>query len=920
MRSNPLFSSGIVVLLAACASTPPPPPPAPPVQAAVTPRTPPNHTPPKLRLPTIVKPTAYDVSIHLSPMEEKSHGQVAISVELVQKTDVVWLHAGDNLDVTTAALTPLGPGAGKTRVMKVIREGDFLGLELDEEVAPGAYKLAVAFDGTMPTREGRGAYRQEENGTFYVFTQFESTDARRAFPCFDEPSFKAPWTVSLEVPKDDLAFSNAPKASEKASADGWKTVSFAPTKPLPSYLVAFAVGPFEVVDAGTAGQKKIPVRIIVPKGRSAEAKYAAETTGQVVDRLEKYFGIPYPYEKLDHIAVPQKGGAMENPGLITYGTTTILGKPEDKSIRLQRGYLSIAAHELGHIWFGDYVTTAWWDDIWLNEAFATWISSKIVDQWHPEWDGAIDLVRSKHGVMGGDAYVSSRRIRQPIESKHDIANAFDGITYQKGGAVIGMFESFVGEEPFRKGVHDYLAKHAYANATSAQFLADVGESLGTRELSSPQAGAPGAAHATEFAPAFASFLDQSGVPLVTAELSCGGGKTTELTLTQQRYVPLGVTSASEQTWQIPVCVSSPGGKSCTVLKDGKGTIALTGGKDGAKMCPAWINANAGAAGYYRVEYKGDLLGKLMKQTGKAPLGINERLAILSDATSLVWSGKMQPSDVLGYIPGIVAEGDKHLVGMAASIVGNLQSTFVTDELRPNYFRYVDRQFGAKAKALGWTSKDKDDDLTKLLRPSLLALAARDPQDALAKDARKLTLAWLKDRKAIEHDLVGTTLVAGARGGDRTLWDSLHDEAKKTKDRSERGQILAAMSAFQDPAIVQENFKVAMSDELDPRETYALIGGAAQNPQNRQTTYDFVKQNYDSIIGRMPREWGASTPYIASGFCDEAHRADVAAFFQDKAAKFQGGPRTLAQVLEGITLCTAQRTAEGANVTIFLQKY
>ena len=908
MRSIPLVSAGIVVLLAACASSPPPPPPAPPVQAAVTPKAPTNHTPPKLRLPTIVKPTAYDVSLHLSPDEEKSHGQVAISVEVAQKTDVVWLHAGDNLDVTTAALT----GGGKTRVMKVIREGDFLGLELEEEVAPGPYKLAVAFDGTMPAREGRGAYRQEENGTYYVFTQFESTDARRAFPCFDEPSFKAPWTVSLEVPKADLAFSNAPQTSEKASAEGWKTVSFAQTKPLPSYLVAFAVGPFEVVDAGTAGQKKIPVRIIVPKGRSAEAKYAAETTGQVVDRLEKYFGIPYPYEKLDHIAVPQKGGAMENPGLITYGTTTILGKPEDKSIRLQRGYLSIAAHELGHIWFGDYVTTAWWDDIWLNEAFATWISAKIVDQWHPEWDGAVDLVRSKHGVMGGDAYVSARRIRQPIETKHDIANAFDGITYQKGGAVIGMMESFVGEEPFKKGVHDYLAKHAYANATSAQFLADVGDSLGTQN----------AAHASEFAPAFASFLDQSGVPLVTAELSCGGGKPTELLLTQQRYVPLGVTSANEQTWQIPICASYAGGsgKACTVLKDVKGTLPLTGGKDGGKTCPAWVNANAGAAGYYRVEYKGDLLGKLMKQTGKTPLGINERLAILSDATSLVWSGKMQPSELLGYVSGIVAEGDKHLLSMAVSIIGNLQSTFVTDDLRPNYFRYVDRQIGAKAKALGWTSKDKEDDLTKILRPSLLSLAARDPQDARALDARRLTLAWLKDRKAIEHDLVGSTLVAGARGGDKALWDSLHDEAKKTKDRWERGQILGAMSAFQDPAIVQENFKVAMSDELDPRETYVLIAGAAQSPQSRQTAYDFVKQNYDSIIGRMPREWGAYTPRIASGFCDEAHRADAAAFFQDKAPKFQGGPRTLAQVLEGISLCTAQRSAEGANVATFLKKY
>lgn len=894
-------SLGLLALLAACKSTPPPAPPAPPVEEPKA-KPPANHAAPKLRLPTIVKPISNAVTLHLSPNEEKARGQVAIEVEISRKTDVVWLHAGDNLDVTTAALT----GGGKTRVMKVTRAGDFLGLELEEEVAPGPYKLGVGFDATLPSREGRGAYRQEEKGTQYIYTQFESTDARRAFPCFDEPSFKAPWTITLEVPKDDVAVSNAPMTSEKPSADGWKTVSFAQTKPLPSYLVAFAVGPFEIVDAGTGGQKKVPIRILTPKGRAAEAKYAAETTGQVVDRLEKYFGMPYPYEKLDHIAVPQKGGAMENPGLITYGTTTILGKPEDKSIRLQRGYLSIAAHELGHIWFGDLVTTAWWDDIWLNEAFATWISDKIVAQWHPEWDEQVGLARSKHGVMVGDAYASARRIRQPIESKHDIANAFDGITYQKGGAVIGMFESFVGEEPFRKGVHDYLTKHAHGNATSAQFLADVGESLGAQNAPS----------ATEFAPAFASFLDQSGVPLVTAELSCAAGKTPELVLDQQRYVPLGVTNVPAQTWQIPVCASFPGGRACTVLRDAHGTLPL----QGAKTCPAWVNANANAAGYYRVAYKGDLLAKLMKQTGKAPLAVHERYALLADASALVSSGKMQPSELLGYVPPIVAEGEKNLLAMAISLVGGLQTPFVTDDLRANYVRYVDRQLGAKARALGWTPKDKEDDQTRLLRPSLLSIAARDPQSALAKDARKLTEAWLKDRKAIDHDLVGATLVAGARGGDRALWDALHAEAKKTQDRWERGQILGAMAAFADPAIIQENFKVAMSDELDPRETYGLIAGAAGNPQNRQVAYDYVKQNYDTILGRMPREFGASVPHVAGGFCDEAHRADVAAFFQEKAPKYQGGPRTLAQVVEGIGICAAQRDALGTNVSAFLKKY
>src|SRR5262249_45809072 len=299
-------------------------------------------------------------------------------------------------------------------------------------------------------------------------------------------------------------------------------------------------------------------------------------------RLENYFDIAYPFEKLDHIAVPQKGGAMENPGLITFGTTTTRGKPEEKAIRLERGYPAIASHELGHIWTGDYVTTAWWDDIWLNEAFATWISAKIVDEMHPEWDGKVSRVQSRSGVMGNDALVTARRIRQPIESKHDIANAFDGITYQKGAAAIAMFEAFVGPEDFRKGVHNYLTKHAYGNATANDFLTDV--------------------H-TNVAPEFSTFLDQPGFPVVTAEVACNGQP--KLQLSQQRYVPQGSSGASEETWQIPVCARWPNGRACTLMSGGHAEIELSG----AKSCPAWVLANADYAGYYRVQYKGDGLKK-----------------------------------------------------------------------------------------------------------------------------------------------------------------------------------------------------------------------------------------------------------------------------------------------------------------------
>jgi alanyl aminopeptidase len=338
-----------------------------------------------------------------------------------------------------------------------------------------------------------------------------------------------------------------------------------------------------------------------------------------------------------------------------------------------------------------------------------------------------------------------------------------------------------------------------------------------------------------------------------------------------------------------------------------------------KTCPAWINPNAGATGYYRVAYKGDLLQKLLKQNAKT-LPVQERYAILGDALALVRSGKMQDGEVLAVVPGLVQEGDRHLVGMTAGLVSGLSDRLVSDELRPNYRRLVTKLYSAKAKQLGWTPKANEDDGTRLLRPSLLALVARDEKNEFSDEARKLTEAWLVDRKAIDHDLVGTVLYTAARTGDRALWDKIHAEAKKTQDRKERGNMLSAMGAFRDPQIVQENLKIVLSDEFDPRESISLLYGAAADNKNRQTAYDFGKANYDKVVARMPREWGAGLAGLGGGFCDAQHRADVESFYKERVTKSVGGPRSLAQTLESISLCEAQLSSRQASVSAFLKKY
>jgi alanyl aminopeptidase len=850
---------------------------------------------PKLRLATSARPTNYLVEMRMSPKEEGIKGRVTVDVVLTEPTTAIFLHAGDNLGVTSATL-----GGQTARVERV--NDEMVGLSFGAPLATGRGQLVLAYEGKLPSRDGRGAYRQEEKGDWYIFTQFESTDARRAFPCFDEPSFKTPYTISLNVPDDQLAFANTPEAGTKKGTDGWKTVTFAPSQPLPSYLVAFAVGPFEIVDGGKAGKKQTPIRIIVPKGRSADAKYAAQTTGSVLAKIEEYTDIPYPYEKLDHIAVPQKGGAMENPGLITYGNPTMLSNGDARSVRLERGYISIAAHELGHIWFGDYVTTAWWDDIWLNEAFATWMSSKIVEALHPEWDTAVQRATAKSNVMANDSLASARRIRQPIESRHDILNAFDDITYRKGAAVIEMMEHWVGTDQWKKAIHGYLQKHAYGNSTSQEFLSDM-------------AGQLDAEHAGPFTNTFSSFLDQPGYPMIDAKLTCGKDEAPSLALTQYRFVPTGSLVAAEE-WSIPFCAEFPGGQSCTLLRDHTAKLPLA-----TKTCPDWVNPNAHASGYYR-SYIDDKDETKLLQNKKAPS--SERAAILGDELALLHTSKLTDDKVLGQVPMIMADGDRFLVAMTANYVGGLDSNLVSDAQMPKFAKFVRAQFLPKAKSLGWTAKDRpgqpEDDGTKLLRPQVIGLAADYDDAGLGAEARKLTVAWLADHKAIERDMLVSTLVGGMRGGDKAHWDKLHEAAKKTNDRQDRGALLEAMSRAKDPKIVEENLKLALTDEFDRREGITLVVGSASEPKNRQMVWDFVKKNYDALVAPLPWRSASAVVRVAAHFCDAEHKKDAADFFSDKASKWPGGPRIIAQTLEDMSLCIAERPAREKNIATFLGKY
>jgi alanyl aminopeptidase len=858
----------------------------------------PDPTPPTLRLGDAARPTHYAVELTIVPTEDTFAGTMHIDLELRQATALIWLNASE-LTIQDARLDA---GGQSVPARTVPGDTDFLGFAFERPVGPGPAKLYINYQGKLSLKDSRGLFKQKEGGDWYAFTHFEPIDARWAFPCFDEPAFKVPWQVTLRVKKEHVALSNTPVLSESDGPNGMKVVTFAETKPLPSHLIALAVGPFDIVEAGKAGKKGTPVRIIAPRGKAGEARYAAQVTPEALARLEDYFGTPYPYEKLDHIAVPEGGGAMENPGLITFSQWIILAKPEDETINFKRGYTSVCTHELAHQWFGNLVTMAWWDDIWLNESFATWMAAKIVGQWKPEWDGQVSQVSGRSSAMNGDTLVTARRIRQPIESKNDIANAFDGITYGKGAAVLSMFEAWIGESAFRKGIQRHLAEHAWGNATAKDFLAAISAEAGR-----------------DVAPAFSTFLDQAGVPLVSVELRCDEGAPPRLALTQKRYLPAGSQGSSEQTWRIPICVKygvgTTEGRQCTLMTSARAELPL----ESARSCPAWVLPNEREVGYYRVHYRGDLLSRLFEDGGER-LTLPERVGILGDVNALVRTGELSEGDALALAPPLVKDPNLHIISNTVALVMTIRD-IVPDELRPNYARFIRKMYGEQAQKLGWRAMPNEDDNTRLLRLTLLGFVAGDGEDRrLIAEARKLARQWLYTRQGIDADMIGAVLGTAARNGDRALFDRLHAAAKKASDRRERGRLLNAMGSFRDVDIVKTALSILLTDEFDARESMGLVWGALADRKTRVVVYDFIKQNFDALVAKLPRDAGAGFPFIGASFCDDEHRVDVEAFFKDRSTKFTGGPRMLAQALERMSLCIAFKRAQQPSVAAFLKKY
>ncbi len=592
---------------------------------------------PEFRLRNAAHPTRYQLDLTILPSQSTFHGSAIIDIELAERTDIVWLNAKD---LTIQEV--VGNGAGVTKILRWHVSGEFLAVELAEATGPGAIEIEIRYVGKLDENTNVGAYRKKSGNDWYVYTSFTPIDARRAFPCFDEPGYKAPWEIALHVKRDQVAVSNAPAVSSTDEPDGMKRVTFAKTQPLASEVIAFAVGPFDVVDAGVAGQKHIRVRIITPRGRADEAAAARVATPEILARLEDYTGIPYPWDKLDYIALlDMPFGATENPGLITYEDQLLLAPPKLDTPRRQRILRETMAHELSHQWFGNLVTQAWWDDVWLSEGFATWLGIKISDSEFPPFERGLTITEVRDKMIVSDS-LQTRPVRLEMHSRKEINLVYDDIVYEKGASILEMLEDWLGAEPFRRSLHRYLTEHEFGTATSEDLAHAIKQETG-KDVSTLLFG----------------FLDRPGAPVLRISLISAEGAT-KIDVEQDAY---------PYPWAVPVCFQLEGmGRRCKVVTGSHTELSLS-------RMPAWIFPNAYGSGYYKSSLKADLLDRLM-QNGYRQLDGPERLALAGDLESLTGSGDVPAAVVMNILPRL-ASSETRVRSHAVDIA--LQLSLITPE-------------------------------------------------------------------------------------------------------------------------------------------------------------------------------------------------------------------------------------------------
>ena len=860
---------------------------------------------PAQRVPETVVPDSYDLKFTPDLSSATFSGEETIHAHLQKAATTITLNSAE-IEFQEASIA-----AGdfkQAAAVKLDEKNETASLWVPDTVPVGPIEIHIRFTGVLNDKL-RGFYLSQTTHRRYAVTQFEATDARRAFPSFDEPAYKAVFRVTLVVDKGDTAISNGKIISDTPGPTAGKhTLTFSESPKMSSYLVAMMVGDFACIEGAA---DNVPIRVCAVPEKKNLLSYALLSAENILKFYDTYFQTKYPFKKLDIIAFPDfSAGAMENTAAITYRETLLTIDDKNASVQAHQNVVAVLAHEMAHMWFGDLVTMKWWDDVWLNEGFATWMSFKPMESAKPEWHMENSEIAQTNGALETDSIASVRAVRGKADTTADIQTLFDGIAYEKAASVLRMTEAYVGPDVFRKGVNDYLEKHAYANATAEDFwnqMAATSEKPVDRIMP--------------------SFIDQPGAPLVTLvkivckETSTPGGfmkkkkitQTTQVTLSQERYFsdPAKLGAGSPAAWQIPVGLRPDGSKDVTyvLLAARQQTFDLPG-------CFPLVYANGGGRGYYTSDYDAATLSKLSAEleTGFSP---EERIHFFKDEWAMARVGRLNIGDYLDTILKAKAERAPVVVDEMVNRFADIHDTIAATADRPAFEKWVRDFLRPIANELGETPKPGEPDEKRALRANVfakLAIYGRDPQSLAA--ARVMAERYMRDPSSVDSALAGRVLIISAMEGNSDLYNRYLEHMKTAKAPEEYYNYFIALSRFPSPELAKRTFEFALSSDVKNQDLYRVFG-LFNNPDTQPAVWELFKSNFPAILAKSDAALGAGLADVAGWFCDEKLRDDAQDFFANQ--NLPGSERILQNAKDTVNACIALRSTQQANLSAYLKK-
>ena len=826
------------------------------------------------RLPGGVHPEHYSLALTPDLKAATFAGIETIDLTLDAPSTTVTLNA---IEIVFGTVT----SGGQTAQVSLDPAKEQATFTFAQPLPAGKNSLAITYTGILNDKL-RGFYLSKTKARNYAVTQFEATDARRAFPSFDEPALKATYDIALTVDAGDTVISNTNQTGDKPAGPGKHTLTFATTPKMSTYLVAFLVGDFQCTSGKADG---VPIRGCATPDKVGLTKFAVESAEFILHYYDTYFGIKYPMPKLDMIALPDfEAGAMENFGCITYRETDLLVDAKAGSVNSKKGVAGVVAHEMAHQWFGDMVTMQWWDNLWLNEGFATWMANKPVEKWHPEWHIDQDRANELDATLNYDSQPTTRTIRAKAETPAEIGEMFDGIAYGKAGAVLDMVENYLGEETFRQGVHNYLAAHLYGNATAEDFW--------------------GAQTSTSHKPVDAimrSFVVQPGVPL----LSFGPRAGTTVPVTQSRFfLTANPAAQTGQQWTVPVCFK---GAACEVLTPEKTSVNVP-------VNASLLYANAGDAGYFRTAYApGELAGIIAG--AETALTTPERIGLLGDRWALMRAGQGSVGDFLSLVLALKQDPNAAVLQNALNKVGTVDVRIASNADRSLLYTVMRKQFGPVYAALGKASANESYDRTAL-RAVLFTTLGRAKDPAVLAAARTVTERSFTNKKGGDPVFTNAAIEIAAENGDAALYDKFMAQSKDEHDPVAQADALRTLPMFTEPALVTRTLDYAVSGQVRNQSSWILLAILLSTRESQDQAWRYVQDNWEKVQAQFTASSGARVVAAVGSFCTVQKRDEVQSFFGTH--KVEGAERTLAKSADSINACIQLRADQEPKLKAWLE--